>query len=329
MSVYPNLIMVSSDQAGLLKELVGKARQIADPLGWGVAVLPLQKNAALDAKDLGTAGADILYRLDSSMPLDGSPEESTTILAEAVRQFKPGLVLVGATKLGMEVAPRVAERLGLGYRAWAVDAAVDPATGLTTAQCLLYTGQGLATYKFTTPTTLLTAAQGVFKSQSSSSREVQEVALAVAPVAPRMKIVEYHPKGGGSSRIEEARAVVDVGQGIKQREDLALLESLAEWLDGQMACSRPVASDRDWFPEWLGLSGKKVSPELCLAVGISGAVQHIIGIRDSRVIVAVNNDENAGIFSQVDYGVVADLYAFLPVLLERLKARNVRPAWKL
>lgn len=329
MSGYPNWIMVSSDQTGLLKELVGKARQIADPLGWGVAVLPLEKNFALDAKDLGTAGADILYRLDSSMPLDGSPEESTAALVEAVRQFKPGLVLVGATKLGMEVAPRVAERLGLGYGAWAVDAAVDPATSLTTAQCLLYTGQGLATYKFTTSTTLLTVAQGVFKSQASSSREVQEVALAVAPIAPRMKVVEYQPKGRGSSRIEEARAVVDVGQGVKQREDLALLESLAEWLNGQMACSRPVASDRDWFPEWLGLSGKKVSPELCLAVGISGAVQHIIGIRDSRVIVAVNNDENAGVFSQVDYGVVADLYAFLPVLLERLKARNVRPAWKL
>lgn len=329
MSRCPNLILVSSDDATILKELAGKARQIATPLGWGVAVLPLSQALVLDAKELGLAGVDILYRLEGSMQPDGNPETSTSILAEVIRKVQPGLVLVGATKQGMEVAPRVAERLGIGYGAWAVEVEVDPAAFWVTAQCGLYTGQGLATYRFQTATTLLTVAQGVFKNQNSSGGEGEEVALTVPLVASRMRVVEYHPKGMGSSRIEEARAVVDVGQGVKKREDLALLKALADWLDGQLACSRPIASDRDWFPEWLGLSGKKISPELCLAVGISGAVQHIIGIRDSRVIVAVNNDENAGVFSQVDYGVVADLYAFLPIFLERLKSRNIRPAWNL
>ena len=82
------------------------------------------------------------------------------------------------------------------------------------------------------------------------------------------------------------------------------------------------------MPDWLGLSGAKIKPELCLTIGISGAVQHVIGIRDSRVIAAVNNDENAAIFSQVDVGVVADLYEFLPVLIERMKARGARPSWR-
>ena len=91
--------------------------------------------------------------------------------------------------------------------------------------------------------------------------------------------------------------------------------------------SRPVSSDRDWLPEWLGLSGAKIKPELCLTLGISGAIQHIVGIRDSRVIAAVNNDEDAAIFTQADIGIVADLYEFLPALMERFKARGIRPAW--
>ena len=103
---------------------------------------------------------------------------------------------------------------------------------------------------------------------------------------------------------------------------------MADLLDGQLACSRPIASDRDWFPEWLGLSGAKIKPELCLTVGVSGAIQHIVGIRDSRIIAAVNNDEGAAIFAQADYGVVADLYEFVPALIERIKARGIRPAWQ-
>jgi len=98
-------------------------------------------------------------------------------------------------------------------------------------------------------------------------------------------------------------------------------------LDGQLACSRPIASDRDWFPEWLGLSGAKIKPELCLTVGVSGAIQHIVGIRDSHLIAAVNTDEGAAIFSQADYGVVADLYEFIPALMERIKARSIHPVW--
>ncbi len=128
--------------------------------------------------------------------------------------------------------------------------------------------------------------------------------------------------------LEEAKLVIDVGQGVKQRDDLQMIQSLADLLDGQLGCSRPIASDRDWFPEWLGLSGAKIKPELCLTVGISGAIQHIVGIRDSHLIAAVNMDENAPIFAQADYGVVADLYEFLPALIDRIKARGVRPVWK-
>ena len=113
------------------------------------------------------------------------------------------------------------------------------------------------------------------------------------------------------------------GQGVRARDDLALAEELAHLLNGQVACSRPVSSERDWFPEWLGLSGLKLSPDLCITLGISGSIQHMIGIRDSKVIVAVNTDENAGIFAQADYGVHADLYQFVPALIEAIKTRSI------
>ena len=121
--------------------------------------------------------------------------------------------------------------------------------------------------------------------------------------------------------------MVDIGQGVETEADLELVRSLCNLLGGEMGCTRPIASERDWLPDWLGLSGAKVSPELCLAVGVSGQIQHIVGIRDSRVIAAVNSDENATIFTQADYGVVADLKEFVPVLIDRIKARGVKPAW--
>jgi len=126
--------------------------------------------------------------------------------------------------------------------------------------------------------------------------------------------------------LETALAVVDVGQGFRQREDLALASSLAEVLGAQLGCSRPMAADRDWFPEWLGLSGRKVTPRLVVTLGIAGAVQHMVGIREARVIAAVNIDENAGIFSQADVGVVADLYEFVPAWWTR-SGRGASP-WR-
>ncbi len=316
----PNTILVFSEKPALLQQLLGKARQQADVLGWSVAAL----SSAQEAAGLGEAGADVVYQVEGDLR---NPETTTAVLAAAVGQVKPALVLMGATKLGMETAPRVAERLGAGYAAWVVDFNVDAATQALTAQCMLYTGTGLATYRFKPGMAILTAASGVFEAKDNPGKTASVSTLQAPAVAPRMLVQEYKPKQSSGARVEEAKLVIDVGQGVKQREDLQLVQGLADLLDGQLACSRPIASDRDWFPEWLGLSGAKIKPELCLTVGVSGAIQHIVGIRDSHLIAAVNMDEGAAIFAQADYGVVADLYEFIPALVERIKARGIRPAW--
>lgn len=315
-----NTILVFSEKPALLEELLSEAHRQAAALGWCVASIRLGK----DASTLADLGEDVIYQIDVDAR---NPELATSAFAAAVAQAQPEIVLVGATKLGLEVAPRIAERIGAGYAAWAVGFEVNAGTKAVTAQSMLYTGTGVATYHFKPGPVILTAASGIFEAHPVEGKNAQVISLDIQTVAPKTTVLEYKPKPASGARLEEARLVVDVGQGIKQREDLQMIQELAGLLDGQLGCSRPIASDRDWFPEWLGLSGAKIKPELCLTVGVSGAIQHIVGIRDSHLIAAVNVDEGAAIFSQADYGVVADLYAFLPALMERIKARGIRPAW--
>ena len=316
-----NTILVFSEKPGLLGELLGKARQQADESGWTVAAITFNANGSA----LGEQGADVVYQYAAD---ERNPEVVVAALTVAARLDQPGLCLIGATHLGMEVAPRLAERLDCGYAAWAAGFEMDANTQAITAQCMLYTGTGVATYQFKPGPVILTTAQGIFEPRSTARKTAAVTMVELPDSTPRMTILEYKPKPSSGIRLEEARLVVDVGQGMKQRDDLRMVQAVADLLDGQLACSRPIASDRDWFPEWLGLSGAKIKPELCLTIGISGAIQHIVGIRDSRLIAAVNNDENAAIFSQADYGVVADLYEFLPIFIERIKARGIHPEWK-
>lgn len=315
-----NSMLVYSEKPGLLRELLAEARRQSATADSRVAALFLGK----DVSALADLDADVLYQVDVD---ERNPELVTSALTTAVARVDPSVFLVGATKLGMEVAPRVAERLGAGYAAWVIGFEYNAAAQSTTAQCMLYTGTGIATYRFKSGLAILSVASGVFEAGPAAGKAAEQIVLEAAATAPALTIQEYKPKPASGARLEEARLVVDVGQGVKQRDDLQMIQALADFLDGQMACSRPIASDRDWFPEWLGLSGAKIKPELCLTVGVSGAIQHIVGIRDSRLIAAVNNDEGAAIFAQADYGVVADLYEFLPALMDRMKARGIRPAW--
>jgi electron transfer flavoprotein alpha subunit len=318
-----NLILVFCEKDSLRRELLGKARQEADKLGWQAAAAVFENDPS--AASLGSAGADVVYTLPAAAA--DSPELLLGALTELARQAQPAFILLGATKAGMEAAAVLAERLDAAYAPWTVRFEIDPSTCALTAGCMLFAGSGLAAYQFTPGLVVLTAAPGAFVKVDGAGKAGQVVSVPLADGQPRVQVLGSREKVRGAASLEDARFVIDVGQGLKQREDLALVETLAGLLDGQLACSRPISSDRDWFPEWLGLSGKKVKPELCLAVGVSGAIQHIVGIRDAHLIAAVNNDEGAPIFNQSDYGVVADLYEFLPALAERIRARNLRPTW--
>ena len=318
-------ILVWSERPALAGALLGEARRLADSLGCEVGVCVGGETGADEADAYAKSGADVVY---VTGPLERDAAGWAAALGAVIAAAPPRLVLIGGTKTGLEVAPRVAERCRAAYAAWAVEIGIDAANGAMTASCMLYGGTGLAMYRFTLPLTVLTAAPGAFEVAEFAGRSARAEPVVVADDTAELTVVGERAKPAGGARLQEAKAVVDIGQGVQEREDFETARSLADLLDGQLGCSRPVASGRDWLPEWLGLSGARVKPELCLTIGISGAIQHVVGIRESRVIAAVNNDETAAIFTQADVGMVNDLHVFLPVLIERLQARGARPAWR-
>jgi electron transfer flavoprotein alpha subunit len=317
-------ILVWSEQPALALELLGQARRLADARGAEVTLCTCGEVAPAELEAFAAHGADVVA---TATECSADAARCAAALGAAISQAQPSLVLIGASKLGMDVAPRVAERNGAAYAAWAVDVGFDETSGDITADCMLYAGTGLATYRFQREMTVLTSAPGAFEADRRPGRVARLETLTPGDESCVVEVLSTRSKSSDGARLEEAKAVVDIGRGVKESDDLAQSRALAGLLEGQLGCSRPVSSDRDWLPEWLGLSGAKIKPELCLTLGISGAIQHIVGIRDSRVVVAVNNDEDAAIFTQADIGVVADLTEFVPVLIERLKARGARPDW--
>jgi electron transfer flavoprotein alpha subunit len=318
MSGEARSVLVWSEQPEIAGALVEGASGIVAATGGLVARL-----------DVGAAGAagdvDLVYRTAAIPP--AAMEQLVATICAAAEAASSGLVLIGATKLGLEVAPRVAERLGAGYAAWAVGLETD-AAGSVTARCRTYAGSALSTVVFNPGLVVATVAKDeTLGAAAAPTRPLANrvVDLPAVEAAASVTVLRSESKPGGAG-VDDARVIVDVGQGVREKGDLAMIQELAAVLGAGVACSRPVAADRDWFPGWLGLSGAKVKPDLCLTVGVSGAVQHVVGIRGSRVIAAVDNDAGAAIFAQADVGVVADLYEFVPALIDRLRARRITAA---
>lgn len=316
-------ILAYSENLALLQELLGKAHQLESG---SVSAAVIGNSTPGNADEYASSGADVVYVINRPELKDFNPETYADALAGLIKQTNPDFILVGATKQGLELSARVAERLDIGCASWCVDFEIDPQDKLVTAKCMIYSGVGVNTYHMKTQPSLGTVSPGAFQKVESVDGQAEIVPVDVDIKPAALKVVAQKEKAALGNRLIDAPAIVDVGQGFNEKEDLALAEELAGLFGGQVSCTRPISSERDWFPEWVGLSGAKLSPELCFTIGVSGAIQHMIGIRGSKVIVAINNDENAGIFSQADYGVVADLYEFIPTLVERLRARSIKLA---
>jgi electron transfer flavoprotein alpha subunit len=184
---------------------------------------------------------------------------------------------------------------------------------------IAYGGNAVAKIVFKTKPQIATVPSRAFEKAQPKDRSGQVIKLDAKIEKPRTEILETKPLETSNVKIEDAPVIVSCGRGLQKKEDKALLEELATILCGQVGCSRPLAEDRKWFTEWVGLSGHKVKPKLYIACGISGVIQHMAGIRDAKIIVAVNKDPEAPIFEVADYGVSGDLYEILPALKEAIK----------
>jgi electron transfer flavoprotein alpha subunit len=315
-------VLAWSDNPDLFADLASVARRLADGLAGTALGLGVPE---LVGEGRSTA-LDVMYRIEPADPRDADAWVDTLC---GLVPDEADLLLVGATKLGLEVAPRVAERASGGYAPWATSITVG-GDGVVEAVCASLGGAAVTT---------LTFRPGLVVATMSATAQTAPTVAATVAAHPAIRVLDPGSgPGSGPGRLrrsepelrrrgsglEQAQAIVDIGQGVRERADIGIIELLATAIDGQVACSRPLAADRDWFADWVGLSGAKVRPILCIAVGVSGAIQHVVGIRGARTIVAVNNDDAAPILDECDYAVVADLYEFVPVLTARLLERRVR-----
>jgi len=263
-------------------------------------------------------GAGVLPGADLSLTVEVSPELPVEAYASSVADLMSArgaqLIVTDATTTGRLLAGQVAARLGGGP---AHRPSVVSGDSLQVTR-LVYGGVAVATDEVVSPVCVLVVAPGALASGQSAGAGQSE-AVSLTPTSG-LRLVETRAKGGTSVDLAGAKRVVGVGRGFAAEADLELARTLAAKLEAEVACSRPIAEGVNWMPaeRYLGVSGATIKPELYLAIGISGQVQHLVGVNHSKVIVAINSDKNAPIFAHADFGVVGDLYHVLPELIKSL-----------
>ena len=247
------------------------------------------------------------------------PVAHANAIAERAKSSGVDVVLTGATLNGRDLAARVAAKLGWAYAADCTDA--SPKDGAFEAKRTMYAGKVRATLRVPLPA-VLSIRPGAW-TLAGGAAEVKPTTIAADTSAGgTLKFARFEPTATSSKRVSlsEARVIVSGGRGLKGAENWKLLEELADALGAATGASRAV-TDAGWRPneEQVGQTGKTVTPDLYIALGISGAIQHLAGMTSSKVIVAVNKDPDADIFKIADYGVVGDLFEFLPAFTEAVK----------
>src|SRR5436309_1508596 len=315
--------MVLEQRDGALRkvsyEVVTGARRLADALGGSVDALILASGAVKGAEQVGRYGADKVITLTNPAFALYAPEGYARTVAERIKSGSYGAVVFAASATGKDLAPRVAARLGRPLAQDVVDLAVE--NGAVTVIRPVYAGKALLKLKVTGTPALLSLRPNVFTPVERPKAGTQESAAAAGP-AGRVVVKAIKAAEAGTLDVAEAPIIVSGGRGLKEPANFKVLEELAAAFAGRAAvgASRAVV-DAGWRPhaDQVGQTGKTVSPTLYVAVGISGAIQHLAGMRTSKVIVAINKDKDAPIFKVADYGIVGDLFEVVPKLTEEIK----------
>ena len=311
-------IWVFSEAYDLTLEMLGKGRELADTLQTELAAIVIGNNMQEKANELVKYGADEVYLIDNPALERFQAEAYLGIIQNLATNYHPEILLIGSTRNGKPLAARLATRLDAGCVPDCTRLSVDENRRLI-GERITYGGNAIAKVTFKSTPQIATVPSRAFEKPEKKDRTGQVMKLDFKIEQPKTEVMERKPLEISSVRIEEAQYIVSGGRGLEKKDDIVLLEDLAKVLNGQVGCSRPLVEDRKWFTDWIGLSGHKVKPKLYIACGVSGVIQHVAGIRDSKIIVAINKDAEAPIFEVVDYGVVGDLYQVVPALKDALK----------
>jgi electron transfer flavoprotein alpha subunit len=309
---------------GVSNEVVSAAARVAADLGGAVHALLLGgPGVSGDASGLGRFGAEKIRVGEMESLSRYHPEGYARVVADVVRSGGYAAVIFGATAQGKDLAPRVAALLDVPLASDITG--LEMGGGSVSAVRPVYAGKAFSTVTFSASPALMSIRPNVFQPQDSPAAGAVEtfVPEGVDPSEWRIRVKDFQVAGGGAKDVSEASIVVSGGRGMKGPENWGVLEDLRDALgsDAALGASR-AAVDADWRPhgEQVGQTGKTVAPKLYFAVGISGAIQHLAGMRTSGTIVAVNKDPDAPIFQVADYGIVGDLFEVVPALAKEIRA---------
>ena len=302
-------------------EALSEGRRLANAAGKSLGALFVGASLA-GAEAAASYGADQILKVEDGKLAAYSSDLYAQALADAVKVKGATVLLLGATALGKDVAPRAAARLGAGYAADVIALSIDG--GKLQAVRPVYAGKAFATVSFDSAVQVASTRPNVFAAADAAGAGAVE--NLPAPAGDFKAIVkEILAKGGGKVDLTEANIIVSGGRGMKDGSNFKILEELAEALGGVVGASR-AAVDSGWgLPHSMqvGQTGKVVSPTLYIACGISGAIQHLAGMSGSKFIVAINKDAEAPIFKVADYGIIGDLFDVVPELTKAAKSMGL------
>jgi electron transfer flavoprotein alpha subunit len=320
MSVLAILEQQSGAWHRLSWETLAAGQQLASALGTELEVAVLGANVATLAADAATKKAARVWAVEHPALDAYTADAYTAATEELVRKANPTLVLLPHTYQTRDFAPRLATRFGRVLISDVIAARVENGGPVFVRQ--LFQGKLHGDFLATSGPVFASVQAGAWRSDAleAGSAAVETFVPALDAAAIRQKHETPFRESARAVDLTAAELIVSVGRGIKEKENIHVVEELAKALGAELAASRPIC-DAGWLPmeRQVGSSGQTVSPKMYLAVGISGAIQHLVGMKGAKTIVAINKDANAPIFEVADYGIVGDLFEVVPALIEAIK----------
>ena len=324
---YKGVMVFAEQHEGKLKdwplELLGEGKKLAGKLDEELSAVLAGFKVGHLCDTLFAYGADKVYLIDDENLAHYQTEPYTMALSAIIADYKPSIVLYGASTTGRDLAPRIAARIQTGLTADCIMLDIEEGSGLLLQTLPAFEGNLMAT--ITCPNhrpQMATVRPKIMQKPIPDSNRKGEIINFKAKIDPtiiRTRIVETGQTDVQNINLEEADIIISGGRGLGKAENFEIIENLAEALGAVVGASR-AAVDEGWKPQacLIGQTGKAISPKLYIACGISGAIQHLVGIQSSKIIVAINTDPEAPIFKIANYGIVGDLFQVIPMLIAEL-----------